>query len=237
MELRMPKLDTTLHLDMYRSWRRRRNVPARIKQALNVLFAKGDVYGLEWGNPEASPPLGYVRDHFLLPYLTPETTAVEIGCGGGRWTRYMLGVKKLYAVDFHQEILDELRSNIRSKNVTFVKNNGNDFPGVPTESIDFLFSFGTFVHLDVEIIDQYLRNIRALMKPTSNVVIQYSDKTKPLGERDKGFSENDPDTMRQMVSSHRYFIYEEDVKSLWHSAVIRFGIREADADSVVRGGA
>ena len=124
-----------------------------------------------------------------------------------------------------------LQSNIRSKNLTVVKNNGSDFPGVPNESVDFLFSFGAFVHFDVEIIDHYLRNIRTLLKSTSNVVIQYADKTKPLGQNNKGFSENDPDTMRRLVSSHRYFIYEEDVKTLWHSAVIRFGIRETDGAS------
>jgi phospholipid N-methyltransferase len=223
----MPKLDTNLHLDMYRSGKKSRALSARIKQAIKVLYAKGDLYGLEWGNPETSPPLAYVRDHFLLPYVTRETTALEIGPGGGRWTRYMLDVERLYAIDYHQEILDELRSNFIRKNITFVKNNGTDFPGVPSESVDFIFSFGTFVHLDVEIIDQYLKNMKALLKPDSNVVIQYSDKSKPLGMSNQGFSQNDPETMRRLVSSHGYFIYEEDVKTLWHSSVIRFGIREA----------
>ena len=202
----MPKLDTTLHLGMYCAGMKRRTLPARIKQALKVLFAKGNVYGLEWGDPETSPPLALVRDHFLLPYVTQETTALEIGPGGGRWTRYMLGVKRLYAVDFHQELLNELKSNFSPKNLTFVKNNGNDFPGIPNGSIDFIFSFGTFVHLDVEIIDRYLQNMKALLKPSTNVVIQYSDKSKPLGNSNKGFSENDPDTMRRLVSSHGYSI-------------------------------
>lgn len=219
----MPKLDTTLHLGMYRTGMKRRTLPARIKQALKVLFVKDNVYGLEWGDPETSPPLALVRDHFLLPYVTQETTALEIGPGGGRWTRYMLGVKRLYAVDFHQELLNELKSNFNPKNLTFVKNNGNDFPGIPNGSIDFIFSFGTFVHLDVEIIDRYLQNMKALLKPSTNVVIQYSDKSKPLGNSNKGFSENDPDTMRRLVSSHGYSIYEEDIKTLWHSSVIRFG--------------
>ena len=219
----MPKLDTTLHLGMYCTGMKRRTLPARIRQALKVLFANDNIYGLEWGDPETSPPLALVRDHFLLPYVTQETTALEIGPGGGRWTRYMLGVKRLYAVDFHQELLNELKSNFSPKNLTFVKNNGNDFPGIPNGSIDFIFSFGTFVHLDVEIIDRYLQNMKALLKPSTNVVIQYSDKSKPLGNSNKGFSENDPDTMRRLVSSHGYSIYEEDIKTLWHSSVIRFG--------------
>lgn len=220
----MPNLDTPLHLDMYRADKKRRTLPARIRQALRVVFAKGNVYGLEWGDPETSPPLAYVRDHFLLPYVTQQATALEIGPGGGRWTRYMLGVRRLYAFDFHQELLDELKSNFSPKNLTFVKNNGNDFPGIPNESIDFIFSFGTFVHLDVEIIDQYLRNMKTLLKPSSNVVIHYSDKTKIMAQMNKSFSDNTPDKMRQMVLSLGYRILEEDLTTMWHSSVIRFTV-------------
>jgi len=220
----MPKLDTTLHVDMYERAKHANTFSARVKRALNAIAGRDYVYGLEWGNPETDPPLRYIRDTFLLPYLTKETVAVEIGPGGGRWTRYMLGVKKLYAVDFHQELLDGLKRNFRKANLTFVRNAGDDFPGIPDESIDFIFSFGTFVHLDVEIIDRYLNNMRRLLRSNSNVVIQYSDKTKPLGKRNKGFSDNDPDRMRDLVLSHGYSICEEDTKTLWHSSMIRFQV-------------
>ncbi|HEU5397089.1 MAG TPA: hypothetical protein VFV81_07970, partial [Verrucomicrobiae bacterium] len=87
--------------------KRKRRFRSRVGQAIKVLFAD-EIYGLEWGDPENSPPLQYIRDHFLLPYVRPETTVLEIGPGGGRWTRYMLPARKIYAVDFHQELLDEL---------------------------------------------------------------------------------------------------------------------------------
>ena len=221
----MPKLDTKLHLEMYRRWKLWRGLPIRIKKAVHVLLAKDDIYGLEWGDPEVSPPLRYVRDHFLRPYVSPETTVVEIGPGGGRWTRYMLDAKQIYAVDYHQELLDELKSNIDSVKIVFLKNDGDNFPNVPNESVDFVFSFGTFVHLDIDIIDRYLQNIKSLLKPESNVVLQYSDKTKPLAKMNHGFSENDPDQMRNLVQSHGYYIYEEDIKTMWHSSLVRFGLR------------
>jgi hypothetical protein len=225
----VPGLETSIHLDMYRRGKQRRTLRARVRQASRILLNKdGNVYGMEWGDPESMPPLTYVRDHYLLPYVTPTTTAVEIGPGGGRWTRYLLGAERVYAVDFHQELLDELKSNYRPKHLSFVKNNGNDFPGLPVGSIDFVFSFGTFVHLDIDTIDLYLRNIKALLKPSSNVVIHYSDKSKPLGKSNVGFSQNDPDTMRALVTDHGFFVYEEDLTTLWHSAVIRFGTRPAD---------
>lgn len=210
----MPKLDTKLHLNMYRGWKRGQS-----------LLAKDEVYGLEWGDPEVVDPLRYVRDHFLRPYVSPETTVVEIGPGGGRWTRYMLDAKQIYAIDYHQELLDELKSNIDSVRIVFLKNDGYNFPNVPNESVDFVFSFGTFVHLDMDIIDRYLQNMKPLLKPESNVVLHYSDKTKPLAKMNPSFSENDPDQMRNLVQSHGYYIYEEDIKTMWHSSLVRFGLR------------
>jgi hypothetical protein len=136
----------------------------------------------------------------------------------------MLDAKKIYAVDYHQELLNELKSNVDAAHITYIRNQGDDFPGIPDGTVDFVFSFGTFVHLDVDIIGHYLQNLKALLKKRSNVVIQYSDKTKPLARINTGFSENDPDKMRELVLSHGYSIYEEDVKTLWHSSIVRFGL-------------
>jgi len=220
----MPKLDTTLHIDMYRAGKRNRSFSQRVREAMKVLLAKNDIYGLEWGDPERIPPLHYVQNHFLTPYITSDSTVVEIGAGGGRWTRYMLNARQIYAVDYHQELLDELKANFDANNITYIKNNGDDFPGIPDGSVDFLFSFGVFVHLDVDIIDRYLRKIKPLLAYNSNVVIQYSDKTKPIAKNYKGFSDNDPDKMRELVLSHGYDIKEEDTKTMWHSSIVRFGL-------------
>ena len=220
----MPKLDTTLHLDMYRVGRRRRSLLGRLRSAFRTFLAKNNVYGVEWGDPENVPPLTYVRDHFLLPYITPSTTVVEIGPGGGLWTRYMLAAQSIYAVDFHQELLNELKSNIVHPDIKFIKNSGSDFPGIPPKSVDFLFSFGTFVHLDLELIDQYLTNMKPLLKPESMVVIQYADRTKPMGKLTDGFSDNDPEKMRTLVRKHGYNILEEDVQTMWHSSIVRFAL-------------
>jgi SAM-dependent methyltransferase len=217
----MPQLDTRLHLDMYEGGKKSRSLIGRFGRAWRALTAKNNVYGVEWGDPETLAPLTYMRDHYLLPYVTPHSTIVEIGVGGGRWTRYMLKAKQIYAVDYHQEILDLLKANFPKPNIKFIKNSGDDFPGVPPHSVDLIFSFGTFVHLELNIIDGYLRNMKPLLKPTSTVVIQYSDRTKPLGNTE-GFADNDPDRMRELVKKHGFEVVEEDLKTIWHSSVIRF---------------
>jgi ubiquinone/menaquinone biosynthesis C-methylase UbiE len=179
---------------------------------------------MQWGDPEKNPALVRIRKHFISPYVTTESTVVEIGPGGGRWTRYLLKAEKLYVVDFYQDLLDELRSNFNQGNMEFVKNNGTDFPGIAGGSVDFVFSYGTFVHLDLDLIDSYLRNIKRLLKPRACVLIQYSDKTKPLGKSNSGFSENDPETMRKLVTSHGYVIYKEDTEYAANASLIQFGL-------------
>jgi len=224
----MPKLDDPIHLDMYQDHRRQssflRKLVARALRAATRFSAVSDIYGYEWGDPGSCPPLMHMRDHFVIPYVNPSDTALEIGPGGGRWTQYLLGFQKLYVVDYYEQLLAELRKNFNKPNMIFVKNNGDDFPGVPDKAIDYLFCFGTFVHLEVDLIDRYLANIRRVLKPGGSAVIQYSDKTKILARDNTGFSDNTPDRMRQLVENNGFRIVEEDLTTLWHSGVVRFTV-------------
>lgn len=222
----MPDLRTPLHLEMLARSRRENALPKKlIRWFRRLMSGPGHVYGLEWGDPDVVPPLKFIKERYVLPYVKPDRRAVEIGPGGGRWTRELLGFETLYAVDLHQELLDELRRTIgRPRNVRFIKNEGTDFPGIASGSIDYLFSFGTFVHLELDAIEAYLRNIKSIMRPEASVVIQYSDKTKIMAQLNGGFSENSPTRMREAVRAAGYRILEEDTTTLWHSSVIRFTI-------------
>jgi len=220
----MPDLNTSLHLDMLESFRRRNSALSRLVRAVKTALWSKDIYGLQWGDPEVVEPLRFIRNQYVLPYVDPQHTALEIGPGGGRWTRYLLGFKRLYVVDYHPELLDELRRNFNEPNMVFIKNNGTDFPGVEPGSIDYLFSFGTFVHLDLDVIDAYLKSMKGIVKPGANIVIQYSDKTKIMAQMNPGFSNNTPERMRQMIVSAEYRILEEDLTTMWHSSLVRFTV-------------
>lgn len=203
----MPTLTDTLHLDML----------ANEKQ-------EGQLYGMQWGDPQSVPHLRFVRDQYILPYLNPDHHAVEIGPGGGRWTRYLVAFERLYVVDYHQELLDELTRLYRLPSLVCIRNNGSDFPSLPAGSIHFLFSFGVFVHLEIDLIRAYLTSMRSVLRPEANVVIQYSDKTKELARRNRGFSQNTPEVMRAMVAETGYVILEENLTLLPHSSIMRFAL-------------
>jgi SAM-dependent methyltransferase len=220
----MPDLKTPLHLKMLRHFHQsRESLPVRLYRGLKRELAPS-IYGLSWGDPETVEPLKFIRDRYVLPYVKGDQSALEIGPGGGRWTRYLVSFRKLYVVDYYSEALEELRKNVNRPNMEFIRNNGTDFPGVQGNSIDYLCSFGTFVHLDVPIIEVYLRNMKPLLRRGSNVVLHYSDKTKVMAQLNEGFSENNPNTMRRLVVENGYKILEEDLTSMWHSSLVRFTI-------------
>lgn len=224
----MPKLDTKIHVEMLRRDRERTaaGFVSRLKLAFSVLFPKPYIYGKQWGDPENSPSLVYFKNRFLLPYISKDKTVVEIGPGGGRWTQYMLEAEKIYAVEFYEELLREFKTNFNTSKVVAIQNHGDDFPGIPSHSVDFIFAFGVFVHLDIDVIDAYLRNMKSLLRAGANVVLHYSDDNKWIAQNNASFSKNNPETMRKLVLSHGYSIFEEDTVNHLHSAVIRFGMTE-----------
>ena len=118
--------------------------------------SRAGLHGLDWGNPPAVLPLLRIRDQCPLPYVNADHQAIKIGPGGGRSTQYLFCFGYLYGVDYHRELLDELSGNFKAPHLHLVLNNGTDFPCIPDLSIDFIFSFGVFVHLDVDIIEAYL---------------------------------------------------------------------------------
>ena len=135
----MPDLSTSLHLSMLKA----HSLPRRLALAVRRKACFSRHLGLEWGDPETCPPQ-FVEDRWVLPYVQSSHTCLQIGPGGGRWTRYLLGFRELYAVDYHEELLYELKKKFNKPNIVFIKNNGADFPSVPDQSVDFLPSFGVF---------------------------------------------------------------------------------------------
>jgi ubiquinone/menaquinone biosynthesis C-methylase UbiE len=218
----MPDLDTSLHLEMLRNYKQQNNLLHRVRRAVREVVSPTNYYGREWGDPDVTAPQVFIRDRYLLPYVNPDHVALEIGPGGGRWTKHLLAFRRLYVIDYHSELLCELRARCDRPNMRFIVNHGNDFPGVPEKSIDFLFSFACFVHLEPHLIAAYLKNMTNILKPGGNAVISYSDKTKIGAQTNSTFSENTPVRMREMVTKGGFRILEEDLTTLWNSSVVRF---------------
>jgi len=198
-----------------------KNIVSYLKDPKNEKF-----FGERWGDPNQLEMLRKIRDKFILPFINEDQTALEIGSGGGRWTQFLLKFKRLYCVELNPTYFHYLIVRFGAiPNISFCKTNGTDLPGIQKNSIDFLFSFGTFVHLDVNLIKEYLKSIKDVIKEETNIVIQYSEKKKPQAASNPGFSENTADVMRKLVDTEGFSIISEDLDTLPHSNVIQFKVR------------
>ncbi len=220
----LSELTSTLHTDQLKREKRALWWPVRMARALRREWTTGGIYGIQWGDPDVWTPLVYLRDRYVAPYVKADQTALDLGCGGGRWTRQLLGFRTVYAVDYYEELLVEFRKSFRRyRHVIPIRNNGTDFPGVAPQSVDYILSFGVFGHINQGLIDSYLGNIRTILRPGGNVVVHYSDKNKAMAQG-SGFSDNTPDQMRALVRRHGFRILDEDTTTMWNGAIMHFSV-------------
>ncbi len=199
-------------------------------------------YGDQWGDPSVTGVRYVVRklrygrripgnlskvvERYVRPYIAPETVALEIGAGGGRWTRYLLDAKEIVVVELNDEFFPYLENRFpdAAGKLRFYRTSGYELRGVEAESVDFVFSFGTFVHIDPDGIDAYLGEIRRVLRPGGIGALHYADRSKkffagkPRGYG--GFSDMTARKMEELVARHEFDVVDHDRTTLNHSNVI-----------------
>ena len=200
-------------------------------------LTKQSPYGCQWGDPgdvgirywmkrlifrrRTSGDLSKVVKYYIKPYVTPDTVVLEIGSGGGRWTKYLLAAKEIIAVDLNPNFFSYLRERFRDHllKFRFYHTSGCELDGVETDYVDFIFTFGTFVHIDPDGIYTYLNHMKRIMRPGGVAVIHYSDKTKKKAQKNRWFSDMNPGKMEKIVSQCGFSFVDHNTDLLDHSSI------------------
>jgi SAM-dependent methyltransferase len=116
-----------------------------------------------------------VVETFLEPYLRPDIDVIEIAPGHGRWTHYMVGrVRSLTLVDVNASCLDVCRERFASHpNIRYVCNDGRSLLA-PDASVDLVWSFGSFVHMDAHEVGAYLSESHRVLRPGARFVVHHA---------------------------------------------------------------
>ncbi len=151
---------------------------------LEAYVAKGDFtkyYGTQYGDPfDAGWPWGTpIMEGFLLPFLGPDKTVMEIGSGGGRWSQFIVpNSKRALLVDGTPACETAIRGHfgrmLEGKDVQFLVSPDGKLPKVKTGSVDFVFSFDTFVHFDADLFFEYVKTIARVLKKGGVLSLYYS---------------------------------------------------------------
>ena len=129
--------------------------------------------GEEWTADEAWKQS--LTRHFLERYVPKGAHVLEIGPGGGRWTAPLLARADAYVgVDVSSTCIDTCRQRFsRETHARFIVGSGVDLAGVETNTIDVLWSFDVFVHINETEVSQYVQEFARVLKPGGTGIVHH----------------------------------------------------------------
>lgn len=138
----------------------------------HVAGGADSVYGHQWGDP-ARPPLRAVVDEWIAPATAAGETIVEIGVGGGRWVPwYAARMSRCILVDGTPAAEEAVRRHCTGP-LEFMMSADGLLP-IADASVDYVFSFDTFVHFDLDLFDAYIRTCGRILKDAAVLHLHYA---------------------------------------------------------------
>lgn len=191
---------------------------------------------LGFAKTNGKPYLNVVYQECIKPYITPETMALEIGPGGGTWTKCMLSAKEIHTLDVLEKT-PNFSKNVEKYEHKIKYHVVNDFScsELPNNYFDYMFSFGSICHISFDGITEYAKNLFNKLKPEANCFWMISDEKK--FSKDTGvktsfpsnfnnhmvgfYKQNIPETCN-MLKQIGYQIISEDLDIILRDPIIHF---------------
>jgi hypothetical protein len=130
--------------------------------------------GEEWSAPWRSSSAQWFGA--ILPRIQdclPTGTILEIAPGFGRWTQYC---DELLVVDRSSQCVEACHQRFAAEpHVRCYLNDGRSLSMIPDASVDFVFSFDSFVHPNQDVIEAYLCELGTKLKPVGKGFIHHSN--------------------------------------------------------------
>ena len=110
---------------------------------------------------------------------------LEIGPGGGRWSEQLQPLAdRLVLVDLSEKCIGLCKKRFaHCCNVEYFVNNGANLSFLPTDYINRVWSWDTFVHIEPHVIQTYLHHIRNVMRQGGTGVISHANVDEAFRER------------------------------------------------------
>ena len=152
--------------------------------------AGGEGLGDEWSNPsligmdvEPEQVVPHLVESYFRPFLGTPDLLVEIGAGGGRFTEPLLDFcGRVCAADTSKTMIRALTSRFENRsNCQPLLLDGTGLTGVASGSVDAVFSYGVFVHLQHWDFYNYIAETARVLRPGGKAIIQHANTTSEQG--------------------------------------------------------
>jgi SAM-dependent methyltransferase len=117
-----------------------------------------------------------------LQFAPEGGSMLEVGCGAGRMTAsFARRFASVYALDISEEMQDLAKQHLAGfQNIDWVLGNGTNLSAIPSESVDFVFSYLVLQHLPAEDLAMaYVREILRVLKQGGMLLFQFNSAKHP----------------------------------------------------------
>ena len=104
--------------------------------------------------------------------------SLEIGPGNGMFSKELRAWKKNFFLELLPSVEKRLRKKFKpaeQKRLVFYLTKDYECSNIPQNSVNFIFSWDTFVFFSTNMIQHYLHNLKRCIVPGGYLFIQYSD--------------------------------------------------------------
>src|SRR5262245_51491417 len=141
---------------------------------------------------------------------------LEIGPGHGRWTKLYVGsVGKVTLVDLSPSCIEHCKKLFSSLNhIDYFVNDGSTLRPLGDQTIDFIWSYDVFVHIERPEFKRYLLEGARVLKPGGVAVIHHPNSELSLRFLTKLFLINMTGPLRFMMANYIFGRYGNMGQSL-----------------------
>jgi SAM-dependent methyltransferase len=127
---------------------------------------------------------------FITPNVAKNSTVLELAMGHGRWTLFLAQRARRYVgVDFGPSCVKFCRARFSNlPNVDFHINDGRTIAMVASNSVQFIWSFDSFVHIEPDITAHYMVEFARVLSPGGRCVIHHPGTPSPAQRAQGGRS-------------------------------------------------
>ena len=153
-------------------------------------------------------------NNMIHKYIKNNSTVLEIGPGGGRWTSILKEISNnLILADISPKCLDickekfedfkHIKYNLIEKNLEFLDNS----------SIDYVWSYDVFVHINPSTIKNYILDFKRILKPNGIAIIHHSGKYSDYSNPEEGWRAFfGKDEFEKLVKENNMKIIEQNLE-------------------------
>jgi 2-polyprenyl-3-methyl-5-hydroxy-6-metoxy-1,4-benzoquinol methylase len=137
---------------------------------------------------------------------------LEIAPGYRRWTHWLRTMTdELAIVDLSEICIDACKQRFAEEtHISYYVNNGTSLDMVSDESLDFVFSYDSLVHAELDVMQKYIKQLSRKLTPDGVAFIHHSN----IGAYESRFEELFPDNPDH---GRAYSVTAEEIRKLLES--------------------